>query len=406
MEPTSKIIISTVRKNIIEIMENVRRYPILLALIQLAVLSVPSIVSCSQLPYGTAKPLIFTNNASFRRSRRAPITKTIRQKNTHVNSKERASASLTSSKSYAATYDDYEDGEDEWDRLEQIKRELQNKLGGYRPWSIDTSSQRPGQYSWTSKIILANVIVYGLQMWNPNVTKMFAKRSDLIMSGKELYRLFTPMFLHGSVSHLLLNSYSLNNIGPEVERLFGTGRFLATYVAGGIAGNIASAYYTPNPSLGASGAVFGLMGAYYTFLSRNEELFGRSAKSAMGRVGSTLGMNILFGLASPSIDNWAHIGGGVGGVAMATAFGPKLFLMGLPNGGRIIVDKPAVRLPPSIEAIPGKFTNRLRRGRRRMQVHRYQSELKARPWRRSRFQKWKPRQRQRRQFDRKPKYGE
>ena len=84
MEPTSKIIISTVRKNIIEIMENVRRCPILLALIQLAVLSVPSIVSCSQLPYGTAKPLIFTNNASFRRSRRAPITKTIRQKNTHI----------------------------------------------------------------------------------------------------------------------------------------------------------------------------------------------------------------------------------------------------------------------------------------------------------------------------------
>ena len=163
---------------------------------------------------------------------------------------------------------------------------------------------------------MANVFIYALQMINPNVTKMFAKRSDMIMNGRQLYRLFTPMFLHGSVSHLLLNSYSLSNIGPEVERLFGGGRFLATYIAGGVAGNLASAYYTPNPSLGASGAVFGLMGAYYAFLSRNEELFGRSGERAMGRVGSTLGMNVLFGMASPSIDNWAHVGGGVGGVTL------------------------------------------------------------------------------------------
>ena len=106
---------------------------------------------------------------------------------------------------------------------------MENKLGGYRPWSIDTSYKRPGEYSWTSSLIIFNVIMYGLQMVNPNVTRMFAKRADMIMSGKQLYRLFTPMFLHGSVSHLMLNSFSLSNIGPEVERLFGSGRFLATY---------------------------------------------------------------------------------------------------------------------------------------------------------------------------------
>ena len=52
------------------------------------------------------------------------------------------------------------------------------------------------------------------------------------------------------------------------------------------------------------------MGAYYTFLSRNEHLFGRSGQAMMGRVGSTLGMNIVFGMMSPAIDNFAHIGGG------------------------------------------------------------------------------------------------
>jgi membrane associated rhomboid family serine protease len=280
----------------------------------------------------------------------------------------------------------YEDGEDEWDKLEKIKKDLEPKLGGYRPWSIDTSyGRRPGQYSWTSKIVLLNIAIYGLQMINPNITRMFAKRSDMILNGRQLYRLVTPIFLHGSISHLMLNSFSLNNIGPEVERIFGGGRFLATYLVGGIAGNLASAYYTPNPSLGASGAVFGLMGAYYTFLSRNENLFGSLGQEMMGRVGSTLGMNVLFGMLSPSIDNWAHIGGGIGGVAMATTFGPKLYLMMLPSGGRIIVDKPAVRLPPVIESIPGKISKRFRRVKRRMQVQRYQSELPAKPWRRNKF---------------------
>lgn len=348
-------------------------------------------------------PLIFSNSASIRSNasfrRRSPLASS---SSLSSSSKQ---VRLASSPSYSKEYDfDYEDGEDEWDRLERIKRDLENKLGGYRPWSIDTSSRRPGEYSLTSKIIFANVVVYALQMMNPNITKMFAKRSDMIMSGRQLYRLVTPMFLHGSVSHLMLNSFSLSNIGPEVERLFGTGRFMATYLAGGIAGNLASAYYTPNPSLGASGAVFGVMGAYYAFLSRNENLFGRSGQAIMGRIGSTLGMNVLFGMASPSIDNWAHIGGGIGGFAYATAFGPKLYLMGLPSGGRIIVDKPSVRLPPSIEAIPSKVSKRLRRGRRRMQVQRYQSELPAKPWRRKRFQ---PRHKRRqRNFNRKPLFGE
>mmetsp|Transcript_10373 Transcript_10373/g.19402 ORF Transcript_10373/g.19402 Transcript_10373/m.19402 type:complete len:465 (-) Transcript_10373:5488-6882(-) len=294
---------------------------------------------------------------------------------------------LTSSNNNAND-NNYDDGEDEWDRLEKIKKDLEPRLGGYRPWSIDTSyRRRPGQYSWTSKLVFINIAIYGLQMINPNVTRMFAKRSDLIMSGRQLYRVITPIFLHGSISHLMLNSFSLNNIGPEVEKLFGGGRFLATYVISGIVGNLASAYYTPNPSLGASGAVFGLMGAYYTFLSRNEHLFGSSGQLMMGRVASTLGMNVLFGMMSPSIDNWAHIGGGIGGVAMATTFGPKLYYMMLPSGGRIVVDKPAVRLPPAIESIPGKIGKRLRRIKRRMQVERYQSELPAKPWRRRRMNK-------------------
>ena len=156
-------------------------------------------------------------------------------------------------------YDSY-DWEEEREQLNEIKRSIAKRLGGYRPYTVNDTPTRPGQQSWTSKIVMANVCVFALQMLSPSITRRFAKQSSLILEGKELYRLVTPIFLHGSITHLMFNTFSLQNIGPEVERLFGGGRFLATYLAGGIAGNIFSAVKTPNPSLGASGAVFGIMG--------------------------------------------------------------------------------------------------------------------------------------------------
>ena len=60
--------------------------------------------------------------------------------------------------------------------------------------------------------------------------------------------------------------------------------WIIIYTLTGVVGNLFSAYNTPNPSLGASGAVFGLMGAYYIFLNQNDTLFGRSGQAIMGRV--------------------------------------------------------------------------------------------------------------------------
>lgn len=286
-------------------------------------------------------------------------------------------------------YDNY-DWEEEREQLNEIKRALTKRLGGYRPYNVNPSPSRPGTLSWTAKIVFANVVVYGLQMFSPSITRRFAKQSSLILEGKELYRLVTPVFLHGSVMHLMFNTFSLQNIGPEVEKLFGEGRFLATYIAAGIAGNIASAIKTPNPSLGASGAVFGLMGAYYACLSQNEDIFGKSGERMMGRVGGSLAINIFFGLMSPNIDNWAHVGGGIGGAAMAITFGPKLSVLGLPGGGSIVVDKPAVRLPSVIEELPITLKKKIRKGRVRMQVDKIQSNLPATPWRRNRRRQRRP----------------
>ena len=125
---------------------------------------------------------------------------------------------------------------------------------------------------------MTNIAIFALQQFNPRITQMGVKLSDKILNGQELYRLLTPVFLHGGLAHLCVNMFSLKNIGPDVESLFGPGRFLCTYLGAGIAGNIMSAIRSPNPALGASGAVFGIIGAQYVFLNRNDWLLGRQGK--------------------------------------------------------------------------------------------------------------------------------
>lgn len=95
----------------------------------------------------------------------------------------------------------------------------------------------------------------------------------------------------------------------------------------------------------------------------------------------TIGLNVFMGMLNPVVDNWGHIGGAIGGAAMAYYFGPRLYLVALPNGGRTIVDKPVCRLPRAIESIPDKFFNNFRKVKRKMQIDRYKSDLPDKPWR-------------------------
>jgi membrane associated rhomboid family serine protease len=250
-----------------------------------------------------------------------------------------------------------------------------------RVWQVDLKSRTQGT-SWTTRITLFTIGVYALQMFRPDVTQLGIKLSDRILRGEELYRLVTPMFLHGGVMHLFSNMYSLNKVGPDFERLVGPGRYLATYVVAGVAGNLLSAMQSPNPALGASGAVFGVFGAYYVFLNRHEWLLGQQGEQMTAQVTQVIAMNLFLGLINPVIDNWGHLGGAIGGAAMAYYFGPRLFLTELPNeGGRIVVDKPVYRLPRVYEAIPERLGKLVRRMTRRMRVDRHKSEMSPKPWR-------------------------
>ncbi|MEI2642857.1 MAG: rhomboid family intramembrane serine protease [Candidatus Nanopelagicales bacterium] len=130
----------------------------------------------------------------------------------------------------------------------------------------------------------------------------------------EWYRLLTSVFLHGSWLHLLFNMYVLYVLGPPLERLLGHTRFLALYLIAGLGGAVASFTFSPinTVSVGASGAIFGLMGALV--------VAGRHLKADITQVLVLIGINVVIGFLAPGIDWRAHLGGLLVGGAVAFVF--------------------------------------------------------------------------------------
>ena len=182
-------------------------------------------------------------------------------------------------------------------------------------------------------ILAVTVVIYILQMGSqfllgydlPAILGM--KITEYILVG-QLWRFFTPMFLHGSILHIGFNMYALVIIGLPLEKRFGHVRFLLLYLSGAFAGNVFSFLLTDNPSYGASTAIFGLLGAEAVFLYRHRDLFGRQARSALINIAQIAGINLLIGL-SPGIDNWGHLGGLFGGLLFTWFGGPLLKVEGL-----------------------------------------------------------------------------
>lgn len=173
-------------------------------------------------------------------------------------------------------------------------------------------------------VVFVAMIVYGylfFGVWNgtefgPVQDGFGAKVNQLIAQG-EVWRLFTAMFLHSGVIHLLLNLYGLYFLGPLVEGFYGHRRFITIYLLGGLFGSLASYAFVPNDSLGASGAIFGLVGATTVFLLRYREQAGSRGRSLLQNMIILIVINLIFGLNTPGIDNWGHIGGLIGGALVA-----------------------------------------------------------------------------------------
>lgn len=140
-----------------------------------------------------------------------------------------------------------------------------------------------------------------------------------ISAGGEWWRMLTAAFLHGSFLHIGFNMYVLWVIGPTLESLFGHLRFLVLYIAAAIGGSVASYAFSPlqTISVGASGAVFGLMAALI--------VAGHHLKKDVTQVVVLLAINVVIGFLVPNIDWRAHLGGAAVGalIAAVMAYAPK-----------------------------------------------------------------------------------
>ncbi len=152
-----------------------------------------------------------------------------------------------------------------------------------------------------------------------NLIRFGAKYNPLIAAG-EYYRLITNIFIHIGIVHLLLNTYALKILGRDIEYIFGSFKFVFIYLISGLCGSLGSFIFSKAVSAGASGAIFGLMGAYLYFGVRKPAIF--SSRYGINIV-SLLVINIIFGLLNPSIDNFAHLGGLIGGFIVSCSLGLK-----------------------------------------------------------------------------------
>ncbi len=157
------------------------------------------------------------------------------------------------------------------------------------------------------------------------------KVNPLIVMG-QYWRLLTAMFLHIGLAHLGFNGYALYILGQDVERVFGHVRFLIIYLLAGLFGNLASFAFNPNPSAGASGAIFGLIGAMGVFWWRYRDAFGPAGRRQLYNVVAVVVINLALGLGSSGIDNWGHGGGLLSGAALGWLLGPRYVVMITPQG--------------------------------------------------------------------------
>ena len=146
----------------------------------------------------------------------------------------------------------------------------------------------------------------------PAIIHMGALARAQVAAG-EYWRLLSATLLHGSLDHLIGNAIALFILGMVCEHAFGRGQFVVLYVLSGLAGSVLSLAWGPGPSVGASGAIFGLQGASIVLFRRHRDRLLLRDR----RVGFVLliwaAYTIGSGFLTPFIDNGAHIGGALGG---------------------------------------------------------------------------------------------
>lgn len=172
-------------------------------------------------------------------------------------------------------------------------------------------------------LIITNVLIFILETLAGGSTKntvaiSFGAQATPFLEMGEYWRLFTAMFLHFGIVHLGCNMLSLYGLGPAIERIYGRPRYVTIYILSGLAGNLATWAVELRTgdyalSAGASGAIFGIIGAYLALFLVPSMRSRLSAKSLL----IMLGINLAYGLSTPGVNMTAHIGGLIAGAAVA-----------------------------------------------------------------------------------------
>ncbi len=146
---------------------------------------------------------------------------------------------------------------------------------------------------------------------------MGAKVNSLIDSG-QYYRLFTCMFLHAGIIHLAVNMYSLYIMGTFIEKIYGKIKYVIIYFVSGIISSAFSYVFSPSISVGASGAIFGLLGASLVFALKMKRQVGRGF---IVNIMFVIIMNLMIGFSVANVDNFGHLGGLIGGICITWLLG-------------------------------------------------------------------------------------
>jgi len=156
-----------------------------------------------------------------------------------------------------------------------------------------------------------------------------AKVSDLVLSG-QWWRLVSSVFLHADPVHLLVNCLGMYLLARMADGVFGWVRVLVIYVASGAAGAMASVFWSPEPSVGASGAIYGLLGAIAVYAVAQRRRIPRKMQRVLA-IGTVIwvGISVIYTTQATRIDSAAHLGGALAGVLIAISIRGSL-----PGAGR------------------------------------------------------------------------
>lgn len=182
-------------------------------------------------------------------------------------------------------------------------------------------------------ILLAAIIaIFGLTLLNgllvtPSETlfEFGATFGPSILYEGQWWRFLTAMFLHANFAHILFNGYALYILGQDMERLYGHGRYVSLYLITGLFGGLAS-FLMRGPeefSVGASGAIFGILGMNLAFFAFYRNKLGKFGRERLNRTLQLVGINLVIGFLIVSVNNLAHIGGLMSGFLLGYLLVPQ-----------------------------------------------------------------------------------